>query len=334
MKKSDKIFVAGHRGLVGSAVLRALISSGYENLITKTRSELDLLDFAAVNDFFAAVHPEYIFLCAAKVGGILANNTARADFLYENLAIQNHVITAAHRYGAKKLLFLGSSCIYPKFSQIPIAEDALLTGALEFTNEPYAIAKIAGLKLIEALNLQYHTNFIALMPCNLYGENDNFNLQTSHVLPAFIAKLHAAKIRGDSAIKFFGTGRALREFLHADDLARACIFAMENVDFEDIVKNLHDKTTIRNTHLNVGSGQEISIQDLARLVADVVGFSGEILFDTPDPKNPEKFAKNDGTMRKLLDSSKIKALGFEPEISLRAGVARTYEWYQKTGPRG
>ncbi|MDU7693066.1 MAG: GDP-L-fucose synthase [Helicobacter sp.] len=318
MDKSAKIFVAGHRGLVGSALVNELKNAGYTNLVLKTHSELDLIDFAACEDFFAKENIDFVFLAAAKVGGIYANNAYRADFIYQNLCIQNNVIHLSYKYGVKKLLFLGSSCIYPKFAPNPIEESSLLTSELEWTNEPYAIAKIAGIKMCESYNIQYGTNFISVMPTNLYGQNDNFDLQNSHVLPALIRRFHEAKINGHKSVTLWGTGAAKREFLHASDMARASIFIMQKVDFKDLTKDITNGE-FRNTHLNIGSGSDISIKELAHLVAQIVGFSGEILFDSSKP---------DGTPRKLLSSKKIKDLGFTPKISLKDGITQTYEWYK------
>ena len=338
MQKKSLIFVAGHRGLVGSAVLSELQSLGYNNIITKTRSELDLRDFNQVGDFFASHAIEYVFLCAAKVGGIIANNTYRADFIYENLAIQNAVLFHSYKHNVKKLLFLGSSCIYPKDAPQPIREDALLTNELEYTNEPYAIAKIAGLKMCESFNLQYGTNFLCVMPTNLYGPNDNYDLQNSHVLPALIRKFHLAKllsqnnsevIRDDfgdpyclqqygiyaDRVEVWGDGTPRREFLHSSDMAKACVFVMENINFIDIAGNHNE---VRNTHLNIGYGDDITIKDLAFMVKEIVGFKGEISFDVSKPN---------GTKQKFLDSSKINAFGWRPRISLKEGITQTYLAY-------
>ncbi|CBG39354.1 GDP-L-fucose synthase family protein [Helicobacter mustelae] len=315
MRKDSRIFVAGHRGLVGSAILETLQERGYDNLLTRTKKELNLLDMRAVEDFFATMQPEYVFLCAAKVGGIIANNTYRADFIYENLMIQNHIIHCAYRYQVKKLLFLGSSCIYPKSAPQPLSEDSLLTSPLEYTNEPYAIAKIAGIKMCESYNLQYQTNFIAVMPTNLYGKNDNFDLQNSHVLPALIRKFHEAKLRGDKEVSIWGSGKPRREFLYNKDLAEACVYVMEKIDFSMLTQG---KKEVRNTHLNIGYGSDISIAQLAELVREIVGFEGGIVFDTSKP---------DGTYQKLMDSSKIFALGWKPKVGLREGIEKTYQWY-------
>ncbi|WP_027327485.1 GDP-L-fucose synthase family protein [Helicobacter pametensis] len=340
MQKDSKIFIAGHRGLVGSAILKELQSQGYTNLITKTHAQLDLCDFAKVGEFFKSHKPEYVFFCAAKVGGILANNTYRADFIYQNLAMQNALIYNAHQFKVKKLLFLGSSCIYPKNAPQPMSEDVLLTSELEYTNEPYAIAKIAGLKMCESFNLQYGTNFLSVMPTNLYGENDNFDLQNSHVLPALLRKFHLAKLLslgkieeikrdfGDprdlaqygifkDKVEIWGSGKPRREFLHSSDMAKACIFVMRNIDFTDLTKNQKE---IKNTHLNIGYGEDISIVDLASLIREIIGFEGEIVFDSSKP---------DGTMQKLLDSSKLNALGWKPKINLKDGITQVYQSYQR-----
>lgn len=305
MDKGAKIYVAGHRGLVGSAILRRLRVEGYENLVVRTRQELDLTDQRAVNRFFEEERPEYVFLAAAKVGGILANATYPGDFIRENLLIQTNVIDAAHRYGVKKLLFLGSSCIYPKFAPQPMKEEYLLTGPLEPTNEAYAVAKIAGIKMVQAYRRQYGFRGISLMPTNLYGPGDNFDLETSHVIPALLRKFHEAKEAGRKEVVVWGTGTPRREFLHVDDLADACIFLMRHYDEEEII--------------NVGVGEDISIRELAELIARVVGFNGEIVYDTSKP---------DGTPRKLLDVSRLFALGWRPRISLEEGLRQTYEWFR------
>lgn len=315
MQKDSKIYVAGHGGLVGSAVVENLKSKGYMNIIGKTHAELDLLDQNAVVDFFEAEKPDYVFLAAAKVGGIIANNTFRAQFIYENLQIQNNVIHQSCIYGVKKLLFLGSTCIYPKETAQPMNEESLLTSPLEYTNEPYAIAKIAGIKMCESYNLQYGTNFISVMPTNLYGINDNFDLQNSHVLPALVRKMHEAKMSGVKTVEIWGSGRPMREFLHSSDMADACVFVMENIDFSDVAKG---KKEVRNTHINIGSGEEISIGDLAVLIKRIVGFEGELVFDSTKP---------DGTMRKLSDVSKLHSLGWKHKISLEDGIKGVYGWY-------
>jgi GDP-L-fucose synthase len=302
------IFVAGHRGLVGSAIVRRLREKGYDNLLLKTRSELDLTDQAAVRAFFESERPDHVVLAAAKVGGILANSTYPADFIYQNLAIEVNIIHEAWRAGVKKLLFLGSSCIYPKLAPQPLKEEYLLTSSLEATNEAYAIAKIAGLKMCEFYNRQYGARFISVMPTNLYGPGDNFDLETSHVLPAMIRKFHEAKLRGDDAVTLWGTGTPRREFLHVDDMADACVFLME----------LYEEPGF----LNIGCGEDVTIRELAELVRRVVGFTGNILWDS---------AKPDGTPRKLLDVSKLKAVGWSASTSLDAGVLSTYRWYLEHG---
>lgn len=306
MEKNAKIFVAGHKGLVGSAIVRRLQAAGYQNLVLKNRAELDLLDSAAVAAFFAAEKIEYVFLAAAKVGGILANQRQPADFIYENLQLQNNIIYGAYRNNVKKLLFLGSSCIYPRDCAQPIKEEYLMTGSLEKTNDAYATAKIAGIKMCQSFNKQYGTNYISVMPTNLYGINDNFDLENSHVLPAMIRKFHEAKAAGAAAVTLWGTGGALREFLYVDDLADACLFLMDNYDGSEIV--------------NIGTGQDLSIKELAEKVKKAVGFSGEIKWDT---------AKPDGTPRKLLDISRLASLGWRPRTSLDEGLARTYAWFKE-----
>ncbi len=301
MNKSAKIYIAGHRGMVGSAIKRKLNKEGYTNIIHRTSSELDLRNQQAVNDFFAAEKPDYVFLAAAKVGGILANNTYRGQFLYENLMIQNNVIHAAHENGVIKLLFLGSSCIYPKMAPQPMTENALLTGLLEPTNEPYAIAKIAGIKMCDAYRAQYGSNFISAMPTNLYGPNDNYDLKKSHVLPALMRKFIEAKREGKPTVEMWGTGSPLREFMHVDDLADACYFLMLNHNEEGFV--------------NAGTGEEITILGLAQLIKKVVGYEGEIVLDTSKP---------DGTPRKLMNNNKLESLGWKSGISLEEGVRRVY----------
>lgn len=302
MEKQSKIYIAGHNGMVGSAIVRKLQKEGFTNLILRSSKELDLRNQQATAAFFEQEKPDYVFLAAAKVGGIVANNTYRGQFLYENLMIQNNVIHAAHIQGVKKLLFLGSSCIYPKFAEQPIKEEYLLTGSLEHTNEPYAIAKIAGLKMCETYRSQYGDHFISVMPTNLYGPNDNYDLQNSHVLPALLRKMITAKQNNDPVVEIWGTGKPLREFLHVDDLAAACYFLMQNYDGTD--------------WLNIGVGEDISIKDLALLIKDVVGYNGELKFNTDKP---------DGTPRKLLDVSKLHALGWKAEIGLREGIEQVYE---------
>jgi GDP-L-fucose synthase len=304
MSKSAKIFVAGHRGMVGSALIRRLELEGFSNLLVRDSSKLDLRDESAVAKFFAEEKPAVVILAAAKVGGIKANNDFPVEFLLENLRIQNNVIQAAHETGARKLLFLGSSCIYPKFAPQPIPETALLGGPLEPTNEAYAIAKIAGIKLCQAYAREYGANFISAMPTNLYGPNDNFDLETSHVLAALLRKAHEAKTRKDRRLIVWGSGKPRREFLHVDDLASACLLLLEKYDSSEII--------------NVGCGEDISIRELAELICDVVGFNGEIAWDTTKP---------DGTPRKLLDVTKLRALGWKPSILLRDGIGRTYEWF-------
>lgn len=302
MDKSAKIYIAGHRGMVGSAIVRKLEQEGYQHLVYRTSKELDLRNQAAVFDFFEQEKPEYVFLAAAKVGGIVANNTYRADFIYENLAIQNNIIHAAYLNQVKKLQFLGSSCIYPKLAPQPLKESYLLTGLLEPTNEPYAIAKIAGIKMCEAYRSQYGCDFISVMPTNLYGPNDNYDLQNSHVLPAMIRKFHEAKINGQVAVELWGTGAPLREFLYADDLADACVFLMNHYSEAGFV--------------NIGSGTDISIKELALLVKEIVGYEGNLHWDTSKP---------DGTPRKLMDVSQLKALGWEYKTTLKEGIALAYQ---------
>ena len=344
MNTEAKIFVAGHNGLVGSAIVKGLRKKGFNNLLLKNRSELDLLNPNSVTDFFQKEKPEYVFLAAAKVGGIVANNTYRADFLLENLSIQNNVISSAYKSGVKKLLFLGSTCIYPKNANQPLNENSLLTSELEYTNEPYAIAKIAGIKLCESFNIQYGTNFISVMPTNLYGPGDNFNFEKSHVLPALLRKIYLAKCLQDNnkeailtdlnetdfsvtiqnlksigvsefGVNIWGSGKPMREFMWSEDMANACIHIMENVNFSDLHNS---KDEVRNTHINIGTGEEISIEDLAKMIAHVIGYNGDFHFDSSKP---------DGTMRKLTDVSKLHSLGFKHEISLREGIERVYAWY-------
>ncbi len=360
MKKDAKIYIAGHRGLVGSAIVKNLESKGYTNLVYKTHKELDLLDTAAVAKFFEAEKPQYVILAAAKVGGIVANNTYRADFIYENLQIQNNVIHQSHLHGVQKLLFLGSTCIYPKNAPQPMKEDSLLTSELEYTNEPYAIAKIAGIKMCESYNIQYGTNFVSVMPTNLYGPNDNFDLEKSHVLPALIKKVHLAKLLSEGendevvnalgmnsfdeastylkgfgvdskSVEIWGSGKPRREFLYSEDMADACVFLLENRDFKDTYEtqngtndtctpNQHKTDEIRNTHINIGTGVDISIKELAKTIQKVVGFSGELVFNTEKP---------DGTMVKLTDPSKLHNLGWKHTVELEEGIRRVYEWYRK-----
>ena len=314
MKKNSKIYIAGHNGMVGSALHRNLIKNGFTNIIFKSSKELNLINQQEVYDFFNLHKPEYVIVAAAKVGGILANNTYRAEFLYNNLMIQNNIIHAAHSFNVKKLLFLGSSCIYPKMCSQPIKEEYLLTDTLENTNEPYAIAKIAGIKMCESYYRQYNCNFISAMPTNLYGINDNFDLKTSHVLPALIRKVHEAKVNKKKQITIWGTGKPLREFLFVDDLAEACLHIIHNLD----AKKMYDEMNI--SHLNVGYGSDISILDLTKMVVEVVGFSGQINNDLTKP---------DGTPKKLMDSSRLKKLGWKPKHTLHEGIEKTYQWYLK-----
>jgi GDP-L-fucose synthase len=307
MDKTDRIYIAGHRGMVGSAIKRNLESRDHTNLICRTHSELDLTDQQAVNEFFESEKPEYVFLAAAKVGGIMANSTYPAEFIYDNLMIEANIIHAAHTHGVKKLLFLGSSCIYPKFAPQPMKEEYLLTGELEVTNEAYAVAKIAGIRLCKHYNQQYGTNFISVMPTNLYGPNDNFDLETSHVMPALIRKFHEAKINKNPEVTIWGSGSPKREFLHVDDMADACVYLMENYDYQDI-----------GEFVNIGTGKDLSIKELAELIRDVVGYEGDIIYDSSKP---------DGTPRKLLDVSKLNGLGWTSNIGLKEGIKATYSWY-------
>jgi GDP-L-fucose synthase len=311
LEKESKIYVAGHRGMVGSAIVRKLTSLGYTNLLTRTSTELDLRNQQQVADFFEVEKPEYVFLAAAKVGGIVANNTYRADFLYENLAIQNNIIHGSYLNKVKKLMFLGSSCIYPKLAPQPLKESYLLSGYLEQTTEPYAIAKIAGIKMCEAYRAQYGCNFISVMPTNLYGTNDNYDLVNSHVLPAMIRKFHEAKDKGASEMTLWGTGSPMREFLHADDLAEACLFLMENYNDSELV--------------NIGTGEDVTINNLAALVKQIVGFQGEIIWDTSKP---------DGTPRKLMDVSKLHGLGWHHKIALEDGIKLAYQDFLKLTEAG
>ena len=358
ISKNSKIYVAGHRGLVGSAIVKNLQAKGYTNLVYRTHKELDLTNQNAVENFFQTEKPEYVILAAAKVGGIVANNTYRADFIYENLAIQNNVIHNSYIHKVKKLLVLGSTCIYPKLAPQPMPEDCLLTSPLEYTNEPYAIAKIAGIKMCESYNLQYNTNFISVMPTNLYGPNDNFDLEKSHVLPALIRKIHLAKLLNEgntkavledlslssieeanaylskfgvsnSQVEIWGTGNPRREFLYSEDMADACVFLLENRDFKDTYQTIsssNDSCTtnsiqtqeIRNTHINIGTGVDISIKELAQLIQEIIGFKGELYFNTEKP---------DGTMVKLTDPSKLHSLGWKHKVELEDGIRAMYKWY-------
>ncbi|MCI3927143.1 GDP-L-fucose synthase [Paenibacillus sp. TRM 82003] len=304
MEKISKIYVAGHRGLAGSAILRKLQENGYGNIIVRTSEELDLRNKDSVLEFFQEEKIDYVFLAAAKVGGIIANNEYPADFIRDNLMIQTSVIDAAYLTGVSKLLFLGSTCIYPKFAPQPMKEEYLLTGVLEPTNEPYAIAKIAGIKMCQSYNRQYGTKYISVMPTNLYGPNDNFNLHSSHVLPALIRKFHEAKETNAPSVTVWGTGEPKREFLHVDDLADACVFLVKNYEGDDII--------------NIGIGEDVSIRDLATMVKDVVGYKGDIIFDSTKP---------DGTPRKLVDVTRVNQLGWKATISLEQGLSRTYQWY-------
>jgi GDP-L-fucose synthase len=345
MQKTSKIYIAGHRGLVGSAILENLESKGYNNILTRTHSELDLTNQKEVANFFSKEKPEYVFLAAAKVGGIVANNVYRADFIYQNMMIQNNVIHHSYLNNVKKLLFLGSTCIYPKNAPQPMKEEYLLTDILEYTNEPYAIAKIAGIKMCESYNLQYGANFISVMPTNLYGPNDNFDLEKSHVLPALIRKIYLAKLLNESnfsavlkdlkmdsiqnakayletfgvtknRVEIWGSGKPRREFLWSEDMADACVFIMENRDFSDTYSE--EETEIRNTHLNIGTGQDISIQELAEMIKTIVGYDGELFYNTSKP---------DGTMRKLTDVTKLNGLGWRHSVELEEGIKKLYKWY-------
>lgn len=345
MNKNHKIYIAGHRGLVGSAILENLKNKGYSNIVTRTHKELDLTNQADVTSFFNTEKPDYVFLAAAKVGGIIANNVYRADFIYENMMIQNNVIHQSYLNEVKKLLFLGSTCIYPKNAAQPMKEDSLLTDTLEYTNEPYAIAKIAGIKMCESYNLQYNTNFISVMPTNLYGPNDNFNLEKSHVLPALIRKIHLAKLLSeskfdevvkdlgvknieeakaylntfgvsDNSVEIWGSGKPKREFLWSKDMADACVFIMENRDFSDTY--IVGEKEIRNTHINIGTGKDVSIKELAETIQRTIGFKGNLVFNTDKP---------DGTMRKLTDVSKLNNLGWKHNVELEEGIATLYKWY-------
>jgi GDP-L-fucose synthase len=348
MDLNSKIYIAGHRGLVGSAIVKNLESKGYTNLVYKTHKELDLLNQNDVEKFFENEKPEYVILAAAKVGGIVANNTYRADFIYENLQIQNNVIHNAYKADVKKLLFLGSTCIYPKVAPQPMSEDCLLTSPLEYTNEPYAIAKIAGIKMCESYNLQYGTNFISVMPTNLYGPNDNFDLEKSHVLPALIRKIYLAKLLNEGktkevlsnlnintleeantylskfgvtkdSVEIWGSGKPRREFLYSEDMADACVFLLENRDFKDTYEK--GSKEIVNTHINIGTGVDISIKELAELIQEIIGFKGKLKFNTDKP---------DGTMVKLTDPSKLHSLGWKHKVELENGIRTMFDWYLKT----
>ena len=345
MDINSKIYVAGHRGLVGSAIVKNLESKGYLNIVTKAHSELDLTNQEAVQDFFKFNRPEHVILAAAKVGGIEANNSYRGAFIYENMMIQNNVIHQSHVQGVKKLMFLGSTCIYPKHCPQPMKEDHLLTDALEYTNEPYAIAKIAGIKMCESYNLQYGTNFISVMPTNLYGPNDNFDLETSHVLPALIRKIHLAKLLSESkfevvvkdlkmdnieeakaylsrfgvsadSVEIWGTGTPRREFLWSEDMADACVFLMQNRNFSDTHSAIEKE--IRNTHINIGTGVDVSIKELAEIIKNAIFFKGKLVFNSDKP---------DGTLRKLTDVSKLQSLGWKHKIDLEEGINKLYNWY-------
>lgn len=307
MDKTARIYLAGHRGLVGSAIMRKLKENGYKNLIYRTGNELDLTNQQSVNRFFAGEKPEYVFLAAAKVGGIHANNTYPAEFIYNNLAIQTHVIHASYQYGVKKLLFWGSSCIYPKFASQPLKEEYLLTGKLEPTNESYAIAKLAGIKMCEAYNRQYNTNFISVMPTNLYGPNDNFDLENAHVLPALIRKFYEAKMKNKPEVEIWGTGKPKREFLYVDDLADACIFLINKYNYQDL-----------GSIINIGVGKDLTIKQLAEIIKDVINFSGKLNFNPTKP---------DGVSRKLLDVSKLHSLGWQARTLLKEGINKTYRWF-------
>ena len=307
--KGSKVFVAGHRGMVGSSVVRKLKSSGYSNIVTKTRSEVDLSNQNQVQSFFSHEKFDYVILCAAKVGGILANDTYRADFIYDNIQISSNIIKSSHSNGVKKLINLGSSCIYPKDAEIPIKEEYLLTGLLENTNEPYAIAKIAALKMCEAFYQQYNCNFYSLMPCNMYGPNDNFDLSTSHVLPALIHKVHLAKKNNNPSVELWGSGKPLREFLFSEDLAEAIVFCLEKIDAETIYSQ-------NISHLNCGSKDEVTILELLKKIKKVIKYEGDITFNTSQP---------DGTFRKKLDNSRLEKLGFTPQTSLEEGLAKSYD---------
>ncbi len=318
MNNNSKIYVAGHKGLVGSAIVKCLNSKGYKNIIFRTHAELDLMNQEAVACFFETEKPDFVILAAAKVGGIVANNTYRADFIYKNLQIQNNVIHQSYLHKVRKLLFLGSTCIYPKYCPQPMSENSLLTSELEYTNEPYAIAKIAGIKMCESYNLQYGTNFISVMPTNLYGPNDNFDLETSHVLPAVLRKMHEAKEKNEPTVEIWGSGKPRREFLYSEDMAGACVFILENIEFDSTYTA--GSKEIRNTHINIGTGVDISIKELALTIKNIVGYKGTLYFNTNKP---------DGTMVKLTNSSKLQKLGWKHTTSLEDGIKRAYESFLK-----
>ena len=352
MEKNSKIYIAGHKGLVGSAIKRILEKKGFNNIIGRTSKELDLTDQQSVYEFFESERPDFVFLAAAKVGGIMANNTYRADFIFSNLEIQNNVVSAAYKFGTKKMLFLGSSCIYPKLAPQPIKEDSLLTGELEYTNEPYAIAKIAGIKLVESYNIQYGTNFLAVMPTNLYGDNDTYDLEKSHVMPAmirkmvlckyieegnfdkaadnlglssndeksvldFVSKYGITKKEDKVQLALWGSGKPYREFMHVNDMADACVHIMNSVDFKDLSRGMDE---IKNTHINIGTGKDCTIKELAQMVKEAVGFNGEIAFDSTKP---------DGTPRKLLSVDKLNGLGWKYKIELPEGIKMAVSWYKE-----
>ena len=318
MEKNSKIYIAGHNGMVGSAIVRSLESKGYDNLVFIPSQKYNLINQQIVNDFFEREKLDYVIDAAAKVGGILANNTYRAQFIYENMMIQNNLIHAAHEHKVKKLLFLGSSCIYPKLAPQPMKEEYLFSGELEYTNEPYAIAKIAGIKMCENYFRQYGDNFISVMPTNLYGPNDNFDLQSSHVLPALIRKFHEAKVNSIDFVELWGSGKPKREFLYVEDLAEACVYILKNINAE----TLNDRMGI--SHLNIGCGEDISISDLACIIGDIIDYKGEIRYDTSKP---------DGTLRKLLEISRLRDLGWESTITLHEGIRRSYNWYLENEAR-
>ena len=318
MEKNSKIYIAGHNGMVGSAIVRSLKSKGYDNLVFIPSQKYNLINQQIVNDFFEREKLDYVIDAAAKVGGILANNTYRAQFIYENMMIQNNLIHAAHEHKVKKLLFLGSSCIYPKLAPQPLKEEYLLSGELEYTNEPYAIAKIAGIKMCESYFRQYGNNFISVMPTNLYGPNDNFDIKSSHVLPALIRKFHEAKVNSIDFIELWGSGKPKREFLYVEDLADACVYILENINAE----TLYDKMEV--SHINIGCGEDISISKLADMIADIVGYKGKIRYDSSKP---------DGTPQKLLDISRLKNLGWAPTVTLHEGIRKSYEWYLENEAR-